>query len=240
MRPHNVFDTYNVGTTNVNRPFHALAEHLDTDCPEWLANMYFDMDNAYIFHHAPSKEISRYAEILLEGDPAHPAGRDDVFIWQDSTIEALMITFWSHYGDAISRILDTLYADYNPLHNYDMSETRTPDLTETSTVKSDVKTTGSNKVYGFNSSAAVPATETDAETETQGALTDNQSTRTNTGTESLTRSGNIGVTTSQQMLISELDLRTQHEFEEIVFAMLDNIMTCGAYTHGVTDFKPIR
>jgi hypothetical protein len=121
-----------------------------------------------------------------------------------------------------------------------MGETRTPDLTETSTVKSDVKTTGSNKVYGFNSAAAVPATETDAETKTQGASADNQSTRTNTGTESLTRSGNIGVTTSQQMLISELDLRTQHEFEEIVFAMLDNIMTCGAYTHGVTDFKPMR
>lgn len=238
MRPHNVFDTFNGHSGWL--PFAALEDFLDTDCPAWLSANSYQLDQAYVYHHATAKQISRYAEILLEGDPSHPTGRDDVYNWTDDSLQALMEIFWTHYGDNIERIRDVLTAQYAPLENYNMSETRTPDLTETTQTKSNVRTSGSNKVYGFNSSTAVPATESQADTVTQGADTANQSKRTNTGTEKLERSGNIGVTTSQQMLLSELDLRAQHEFEEYVFTFLDQIMTCGAYTHGVTDFQIIH
>ena len=238
MRPHNVFDTFNGHSGWL--PFAALADLLDNDCPAWLTAGKDELDQAYVYHHATAKEISRYAEILLEGDPSHPTGRDDVYLWTDDSLQALMKIFWTHYGDNIERIRTVLTAQYAPLDNYNMTETRTPNLTETTQTKSNVQTKGSNKVYGFNSSTAVPATESQADTVTQGADSANQSTRTNTGTETLERSGNIGVTTSQQMLLSELDLRAQHEFEEYLFTFLDQIMTCGAYTHGVTDFQIIH
>lgn len=238
MRPHNVFDTFNGASGWL--PFAALEDFLDTAAPAWLSASSSQLDQAYVYHHATAKQISRYAEILLEGDPSHPTGRDDVYNWTDDSIQALMEIFWTHYGDNIEKILSVLTAQYSPLENYNMSETRTPDLTETTQTKSNVRTSGSNKVYGFNSSTAVPATESQADTVTQGADSANQSKRTNTGTEKLTRAGNIGVTTSQQMLLSELDLRAQHEFEEYLFTFLDQIMTCGAYTHGVTDFQIIH
>ncbi len=238
MRPHNVFDTFN-GRSGL-LPFGALAAVLDTDAPAWLTTDKDSFDQAYIYHHATAKEISRYAEILLEGDPSHPTGRDDVYNWTDDSLKALMEMFWIHYGDNIERIRTVLTAQYAPLDNYNMTETRTPNLTETTQTKSNVRTSGSNKVYGFNSSTAVPATESQADTVTQGADADNQSKRTNTGTEKLERSGNIGVTTSQQMALSELSLRAEHEFEEYLFVFLDQIMTCGAYTHGVTDFQIIH
>ena len=238
MRPHNVFDTFNGAAGWL--PFAALADFLDNDCPAWLANGKDAFDQAYVYHHATAKEISRYAEILLEGDPSHPTGRDDVYNWTDDSLQALMEIFWTHYGDNIEKILSVMTAQYSPLENYNMEEKRTPDLTETTQTKSNVRTSGSNKVYGFNSATAVPATESQADTVTQGADTANQSKRTNTGTETIERSGNIGTMTSQQMLLSELDIRAQHEFEEYIFTFLDQIMTCGAYTHGVTDFQIIH
>lgn len=238
VRPHNVFDTFNGHSGWL--PFAALADLLDNDSPAWLTAGKDELDQAYVYHHATAKEISRYAEILLEGDPSHPTGREDVYNWTDDSLQALMKIFWTHYEDNIERIRTVLTAQYAPLDNYNMTETRTPNLTETTQTKSNVQTKGSNKVYGFNSSTAVPATESQADTVTQGADSANQSTRTNTGTEKLERSGNIGVTTSQQMALSELSLRAEHEFEEYLFVFLDQIMTCGAYTHGVTDFQIIH
>lgn len=63
--------------------------------------------------------------------------------------------------------------------------------------------------------------------------------KTNTGTNTLTRKGNIGVTTSQQMAQAEIELRENHNFFEMVFAMLDNQLTTCGYTQGVSDYTLI-
>ena len=47
---------------------------------------------------------------------------------------------------------------------------------------------------------------------TTGTQTGNIETETEDGTRTLTRHGNIGVTTSQQMLQSEIDLRNNFNF----------------------------
>ena len=49
------------------------------------------------------------------------------------------------------------------------------------------------------------------------------------GEQTLRRSGNIGVTTSQQMLQSERDLWMWSYFEEIIFPDLDKVLTSGIY-----------
>lgn len=53
-------------------------------------------------------------------------------------------------------------------------------------------------------------------------------TETETGSRKLTRSGNIGVTTSQQMIESEIALR-RWVFLESVFADVDSMLTCPKY-----------
>lgn len=67
---------------------------------------------------------------------------------------------------------------------------------------------------------------------------DSSTTATNSRTEGqhsedvvreLTRAGNIGVTTSQQMLESEVVLRNKYKFWDIVFADLDSLLTLPIY-----------
>ena len=240
LKRHNVFDVFN--DPDLVKPFAQLLDDLDTDAPDWLSDNATYLDQGYLYRHAPSKEISREVEIVLENgggnnDPTGPY--PDLYTLTDASVSYLMNGFYIEYGENIAKIIAAMQTQYKPLENYSMEEKTTPNLTDTNTAKSNVRTTGSNKVYGFNSATAVPVTDTQTDTATQGADTANQSVLKRTGTNTVTRSGNIGVTTSQAMLISELDLRESRCVEEMIYRFLDHILTCGAYTHGITCFKLI-
>ena len=240
LKRHNIFDVFN--DPNLTKPFAQLLDDLDSDAPDWLVDNATYLDQGYIYRHSPSKEISREVEIVLEngGGNNNPNGDyPDLYTLDGSAVSYLMMGFFIEYGDNIAKIIAAMETQYKPLENYSMEEKTTPNLTDTSTAKSNVRTTGSNKVYGFNSSSPVPVTNTQTDTATQGADTANQQVLKRTGTNTVTRSGNIGVTTSQQMLISELDLRESRCVEEMIYSFLDHILTCGAYTHGITCFKLI-
>ena len=58
---------------------------------------------------------------------------------------------------------------------------------------------------------------------------DNEETDTETGTRGLTRHGNIGVTTSQQMLQSEIDLRSNYHFINQIMNDVDSILCLLVY-----------
>lgn len=128
------------------------------------------------------------------------------------------------------------------------TETTSPNTTETTTPN--LQTTEDNKVFGFNSSVGVDSdgsvssatgtntvqvtgTETlqhnvtDADTGTQQHVDGGSDTHTRNYT--LTRSGNVGVTTSQQMLQSERDLWRWNFFRDVVFPDLDSVLTLGIY-----------
>lgn len=108
--------------------------------------------------------------------------------------------------------------------------------------------TSSHNVYGYNSNSAVPSesdsgslTETtnNSTSETTNA-TRSQSTDIDTNYDNtrgidrtLTRSGNIGVTTSQMMLESELQLRAYRFFEE-VYKDVDRITALPIYDGEIT------
>ena len=102
-------------------------------------------------------------------------------------------------------------------------------------------------VYGFNSNSPVPQAETSGnstvttrgdsdknvttETETETGTFETETgtrTETETGNRRLTRSGNIGVTTSQQMLESEIKL-WEWSFYETVFKDVDTVLTVPKY-----------
>ena len=123
----------------------------------------------------------------------------------------------------------------NLQHRKTGTETTTPDLTDTETPNE--TNTNNSGVFGFNSPAAVPdstATETRTGTNTRRTTgeseTEYNTTDADTGTQTmadsgsdtetrnytLTRSGNIGVTTSQQMLESEMLLRGKWNMYDII------------------------
>lgn len=120
--------------------------------------------------------------------------------------------------------------DYNPLENYAMKEERKPDLTDTTENEIDFKTHQEvkNSVFGFDSTTAVDSNRTESDTSGNKLENKSKSTTTKKGSETIERSGNIGVTTSQQMLQSEIDVR-KFDFWAMVFRDLDVILCQQVY-----------
>lgn len=133
------------------------------------------------------------------------------------------------------------------------TDTGTDSIANTGTISNSGNNSASNAVYGFNSSEAVNSDETsgtNSDTETRNLSQQEtrnlseqetrnlsqQETRNLAGTNSetgenereLTRSGNIGVTTSQQMIVSEIELWKWQFFNQ-VFEDIDRILTLSVY-----------
>lgn len=139
---------------------------------------------------------------------------------------------WTHYNavhlENLRRAFSALSSDYDPISNYDMHEEgadgRKRDKNENKTVPTGTDTITA-KMYktGLSSSGEGSLTDKNESTQTGGRTITNTETPMNTqsvtfdgtthsgyheGSEHfLKRSGNIGITTSQQMIQSEIDLR---------------------------------
>ena len=106
-----------------------------------------------------------------------------------------------------TRMQKAMELTYNPIENYDRNEEvnskRTPDLTNTYTDRNSSANTVQNFKNGYNSTSQVLS-------DKSVSGTDIETTNKSTGNESYHSDahihGNIGVTTSQQMLQSELDV----------------------------------
>lgn len=138
------------------------------------------------------------------------------------------------------KLVDTLSLEYNPIENYSMTEkgtdTRTPNITQTNkgvntnTVGVDTSITTGKTTFDKSDSFI-----NDTKTTNTGTNTDTQdinTTVTTTGNEKtvheFTRSGNIGVTTSQQMIESERQLAMFSVVDLFVKAIAD-IILIGVY-----------
>ena len=138
------------------------------------------------------------------------------------------------------KLVDTLSLEYNPIENYSMTETgtdtRTPNITQTSkgvntnTVGVDTSITTGKTTFDKSDSFI-----NDTKTTNTGTNTDTQdidTTVTTAGNEKtvheFTRSGNIGVTTSQQMIESERQLAMFSVVDLFVKAISD-IILIGVY-----------
>lgn len=190
---------------------------------EWLTNdLALDLDVKLYLEHSGSKKLSPYYLRLL------------ALKEQDESIDVLsyiaknvIMTYVDKWNKLYNAVIDS---DYAPLDNYNMEQVETPDITREKDVEvnTKMKTTTSgdstSSVHGFNSVVAVPSTENEAgsEVEVEGTSDDNNSheVESETGTRTLTRRGNIGVTTSQQMLESEIKLRSDYNF---IKALLDDV-----------------
>ena len=121
-----------------------------------------------------------------------------------------------------NKLAEALFADYNPIENYNMKENKETDFEEHTVTDNDETVT--NKYSGFNS--ATPSEV--SESVTDGTI---DTTKTDTGSKAkneLTRSGNIGVTTSQQMIESEFNLRKKNLLD-LIYKNIDTILFIDYY-----------
>lgn len=199
---------------------------------EWLTESLAQyLDEKLVLEHSGDKTVSHYYEAMIELE-------DDETVSDALLLVARNVV--NTYSDKWNKLHDAIISsDYNPLENYSMEQVETPDITreKTTDVKTKMVTSSSgdssNGVYGFNSASSVPSTEAETSTEVtvEGSNTDNVShdEETETGTRELTRHGNIGVTTSQQMLESEVKLRSDVNFMNIVLNDVSKILCLSVY-----------
>ena len=112
-------------------------------------------------------------------------------------------------GDYWEKLYETTKFEYNPINNYDMAESeedcRCGESEAQSTQTDSANGTTTGRQYGYNESSA---TNTTQEVSQSGSTTGNSGRERSRNREArtLTRSGNIGVTTTQQMIEQERNI----------------------------------
>jgi len=166
----------------------------------WLsANNADTLDMDYYLNHSGEKYISPITYKLYKNN-------NQTYLTKLASLIVLK------YGDKWNKLYNAFFnEEYNPIENYSMIE---EENVNTNIVNS---TNGKNNIYGFNTTSedGVPQDNSSVESSTSGDFDDNH--------RKLTRSGNIGVTTSQQMLQSEIELR-QWNFYNMIMNDIDEIM----------------
>lgn len=187
------------------------------------------MDMEYLGNRSglktPSPLMESFAETFPEGTT--------------SRTQLVAMFLYQRFGDKWTRLWEALKLEYNVIENYSMTETESTsnDENRTREINTDISVTGTgdsgSDVYGFNSSTPVPQAATSGETSqrTRGSGEDNTETETagHTGSRELTRAGNIGITTSQQMIASEFELRIKNDFYRVVYEDTDSVLTIPIY-----------
>ena len=150
-------------------------------------------------------------------------------LYQDWDFMKQAITIWSAVNaDVWQKLWNTTQLEYNPIWNVDgtVNEKETRDLAGTDNsvrnVKDNVETdsTLEHDVMGYNVSSGYQHESKDTHhTETEGTTKDTEDrNRTDTGTieRETRRTGNIGVTTTQQMIREEREVALFNMYDQIV------------------------
>ena len=190
-------------------------------------NALLDID--FIYRWSGYKSISPLVKHLLGNDATMGS----------AGYNTLAGIIWAYFGEAWTRKYEALVTEYNPLNNYDMTETENSHIVDDATTgvtgsaaNNSTTVNSSHNVYGYNSSTATPS-ESDSATTSQNTDMTTDYDNDRTISRGLKRSGNIGVTTSQQMLQSELELRAYRFFEE-VYKDVDRIVALPIYDGEIT------
>ena len=168
-------------------------------------------------------------------------------LYPNPTVMKNLICLWSASSQYTWETLyKTTVQDYDPIANYDRTETRSlasmasgssadggPDTNTNTHTGTDTTTTSGTQttaVAGFDNSAQAPYTDKDRETASGSSATTFGDTQTNTtqyghtnsntynksDSETIRAKGNIGVTTTQQMLEQERQIALFNIYDKIV------------------------
>ena len=126
----------------------------------------------------------------------------ETYIPRFEMLKALIGTWSATRLDAWTKVYNALSEDYNPIENYDRNEEWTDTTNNTATSSGSVL----NKVNGYNAPALTDSAKAETSDTTNGSGSNTHSGRVH---------GNVGVTTNQQMIQAELDLRKTDIYEII-------------------------
>lgn len=205
----------------------------------WIDDMSgLNLDVVYLDGNSGERYCSNFINHRLDDSGVLPADAR-------TTISNIL---WAMFGIQWTKLWATMKPpDYDPLTNYQMEETengthkdtRTPDITRThtGTDKDEGETVlnAQNNVWGFNSSSSSPSDMQD-NTNTVNTTNTRDLTDTETGTDitngentrNLTRKGNIGTNTFQNLLQQERNAWA-YDFFEKVFKDVDSVLTIPIY-----------
>lgn len=149
-------------------------------------------------------------------------------LWGDPLFFRNMVGVWSKkWKRTFEKWSDALSINYNPLENYDRIEEWTDEEKETSLLKGVITGNTTTVDHGINRNEVSAFNDVDFQPNERNTIDSNvqdNSTSTSDSNTDTTRKnnrtgrahGNIGVTTSQQMLLSELDVAKFNIYEQIV------------------------
>lgn len=173
------------------------------DSYAWTAND--DIDRAYILEHGERILSPLALALYQESASSFIARAADI-------VDSVFNNKWTRLYEA-SRL------KYEPIENYSMIE-------EENTGRDEITDTiafNNASQYGFNSNYAAPSSTA------QGSGGSHVEADFNKNHRKLTRSGNIGVTTSQQMIESEIELWQWVFIRDVVFKDLNELFTLHIY-----------
>lgn len=192
-----------------NGIFKALNE---LDVP-WKTDLSSDiLDLEYFGNHSGDKYISPLIQKLLVNDKL----TDDKIVTLANILYAQNKYQWN-------KLYNIYKLEYKPIENYSMVETEQGDDTRTDNFTNTNQSTNTDQQWAFNSEDWNNVNKSDNSNNST-----NQGTSTNENNRTLTRSGNIGVTTSQQMIESEIAL-WQWNFIDTLFNDVDKLLTLKIY-----------
>lgn len=146
-------------------------------------------------------------------------------LYSDPTVFKLILDSWSKSRLADwKRAENALNADYSPIENYNRTETHsdvyTRNLAESGESTSESTSADNVKKAAFNSDALVNTDSTSGNTTGK----DNHSMEYSGGDSrqiTINAHGNIGVTTNQQMIAAELEIRRKNLYDIILNEFID-------------------
>lgn len=152
---------------------------------------------------------------------------------------------WTKFGEPWKHLWETNVVAYNPIHNYNMtdrrelargeSETKVGHGTSTDTTTHGRGNESKEYVAGINNTNNVGKLSNRSESQESGETSVNgtndrkdDSVRASNEVETTTRSGNIGVTTTQQMLSADRELWMWNFFDQ-VYKDIDSVLSLPIY-----------
>ena len=125
----------------------------------------------------------------------------------------------NRFKEKWQRIYNAMFASYNPIENYDSTESHSGD--DTSSISSDSDITTKQSSYDTSDLETTSQVISNSNPINNYSKIDYNST--------ITKHGNIGVTTTQQMIESEIDLRQLHDFIDIIYGDIGSYLLANIF-----------
>ena len=181
------------------------------------------LDVEYVLKRSGSKRLST----LFEGFFQTRGKRSTLSPLSEKQMSILCNIFNARYYEKWMKAYETIVAEFDPFspYNMDISDDTQDTLHSTDTSEYEDNNTSDDSVYGFNSSNPSPASKSDG---TGSGNSSNERSRTSDIQRTITRKGNIGNVTMQQLTEQQREM-LQWQLFDVIFADTDRLLTRPSY-----------